>query len=408
MLRRKIKSIISLFIIVALCTCIDPYTPKLTTYQSFLVVEGLITDENASYSVKLSRTMQNENSIPESVSNATLFITDEIGNKSILKNTGNGLYKTDSTLFTGAVGETYTLHISTENGNEYISEPCLMLPVPGIDSIYYEKDKEYTSNQSEIQEGLRLYLDSKEGDEINRYFRWEFEETWKFRVPMPKRYNYIDSATILPVDVVNEFCWKQQKSSEILVKSFSPGQPHVIKKEPLYFIESDKSDRLTIQYSILVKQYSMSKKESDFWDNLKQVNEGGGNIFDPQPFPVISNIYNVNNPADRVLGYFQVSAVKQRRKYITFSEIMGLNLPFFQPDCKRIEYSPDDWPGGWGPPMTWAGVYRMFDNTRYAFIEPLYVSGTNTLKELVFTSPVCANCELTGTSKKPDFWIDLN
>lgn len=148
MLRRKIKSIISLFIIVALCTCIDPYTPKLTTYQSFLVVEGLITDENASYSVKLSRTMQNENSIPESVSNATLFITDEIGNKSILKNTGNGLYKTDSTLFTGAVGETYTLHISTENGNEYISEPCLMLPVPGIDSIYYEKDKEYTRVKS--------------------------------------------------------------------------------------------------------------------------------------------------------------------------------------------------------------------------------------------------------------------
>ena len=208
--------------------------------------------------------------------------------------------------------------------------------------------------------------------------------------------------------MVNEFCWKQQKSSEILIKSISPGEPHVIKKEPLYFIASDKSDRLTIQYSILVKQYSISKKESDFWDNLKQVNEGGGDIFDPQPFPVISNIANVNNPADRVLGYFQVSAVKQKRIYIPFSEIVGLNLPFFQPDCKRIEYSPDDWPGGWGPPLTWDDVARMFDNPRYAFIEPLYRSGTNILKELVFTSPVCADCALTGTVKKPDFWIDLN
>jgi hypothetical protein len=408
MSKTRIKAIIILLIIIAPCMCIDPYSPKLNGSQSFLVVEGLVTDENASCVVKITRTMQTGTSIPEKVSDASLFITDDTGNKIILNNSGNGLYKTDSTLFTGAAGETYALHILTENGNEYISEPCLMLPVPEIDSIYYVKDKEFTNNQSEIQEGIRIYLDSKEGDEINQYFRWEFEETWKFRVPMPKRYNYIDSATILPVDVVNEFCWKQQKSSEILIKSISPGQPHVIKKEPFYFIASDKSDRLTIQYSILIKQYSMSKKESDFWDNLKQVNEGGGDIFDPQPFPVISNIYNVNNPSDRVLGYFQVSAVKQKRKYITFNEIVGLNLPFFRPDCERIEYSPDDWPGGWGPPMTWAGVYKMFDNPRFTFIEPLYESGTNILKELVFTSPVCANCELTGTSKKPDFWIDLN
>jgi hypothetical protein len=26
---------------------------------------------------------------------------------------------------------------------------------------------------------------------------------------------------------------------------------------------------------------------------------------------------------------------------------------------------------------------------------------------VVFAKPECANCELTGTLKKPDFWIDL-
>jgi hypothetical protein len=393
--------------------CIDPYKPKISSTESYLVVDGLVTDENASYEVKLSRTMQSGNSIPEKVSDASLFITDETGNSTNLINAGDGLYKTDSTLFKGVAGKIYTLHITTENGNEYLSEPCLMLTVPEIDSIYFEKDVEITNNQSETQQGIRIYLDSKDGAEENQYFRWAFEETWKFRVPMPKKFNYIDSVTIvpLPVDEMKEYCWKQSKSSDILVRSFSPGQAHIIKKEPLYFIASDKSDRLTIEYSILVKQYSISKKESDFWNNLKQVNEGGGDIFDAQPFPVVSNIYNVNNPEDRVLGYFQVSAVKKKRKFISFNEIAPLNLPFFQSDCKRIEVSPEDYPPPpFRPPMTFDQVYKMFAflPKKYAFIEPLYYQGTDSLKKLVFTSPECANCEFTGTLTKPDFWIDLN
>jgi hypothetical protein len=404
MSKTRLKSLITVLIIVALCMCIDSYSPKLSSNESFLVVEGLITDENSSYGVKLSRTMQSENSIPEKVTDANLFITDENGDKTILNNAGNGLYKTDSTLFTGVAGKTYTLHISTGKGNEYISEPCLMLPVPDIDSVYYEKDEEYPQNQSEIQQGIRIYLDSKEGDEINQYFRWEFVETWKFRAPYPKKYNYFYGQRIVPVDTIKEYCWKQQNSSQILIKSFSPGQEHIIKKEPLYFIASDKSDRLYIQYSVLVKQYSITKKESDFWDNMKQVNERGGSIFDPQPFPVISNITNVTNPADRVLGYFQVSAAKQKRIYITFNDIVKLNLPIFISDCEYIVYSPHDYPG---QELTLDDVYRMFDNPRYTFIEPV-VSNISGLGGLVFTSPACANCELTGTSKKPDFWIDLN
>jgi hypothetical protein len=27
---------------------------------------------------------------------------------------------------------------------------------------------------------------------------------------------------------------------------------------------------------------------------------------------------------------------------------------------------------------------------------------------MVFARPECANCELNGTHKKPDFWVDLN
>jgi hypothetical protein len=38
----------------------------------------------------------------------------------------------------------------------------------------------------------------------------------------------------------------------------------------------------------------------------------------------------------------------------------------------------------------------------------MYDPETFMLDKLVFAKPECANCELTGTSAKPDFWIDMN
>ena len=408
-LKTRPKSLIVIFIVLALCTCIDPYIPDLRGHDTFLVVEGLITDEISSYEIKLSRTIKAVNSIPEKVTDAVVTITDDIGHKTILKNFGNGLYKTDSTVFTGTVGKTYTLQISTGDGNEYKSEPGTMLPVPEIDSIYYARDEEFGNNQSEIFQGIRIYLDSKTGDETDKYYRWAYEETWKFKLPNPKRYNFVNDSTILPVDTVKEFCWRENKSTEILTSSMEQVQTGFIKKEPMAFLSPEISDRLSEQYSILVKQYSISKKEYEFWNNLKKVNETGGDIFGSQPFPVISNVSNINNFNERVLGYFQVSAVKHKRKYITFMELVKLYLPLFHYDCVRIESCPDDYACFKCTPLTFWDVYNMWDaKPYYSFVEPLYDPETKKLTKLVFTTRSCSDCELTGTLKKPDFWVDIN
>jgi hypothetical protein len=398
-----------LLLILVIYTCIDPYNPKLSGYESLLVVEGLITDERAPYEVRLSRSIQHEDSVPKKITDADVFITDETGKIVHLENCGDGSYKTDSAEFTGVAGKTYVLHIVTIDGSEYKSDPVVMLPVPGIDKIYYEKDEEYADNQSEMQEGIRIFVDAGSGSEDNQYLRWEYEETWKFKLVDYKRFNYINESVILPVDKVKEYCWRTVKSSVVLNGSFLPGQDDYIKKVPVCFVTSEKSDRLKIQYSILVKQYSISKEAYEFWNNLKQVNETNGTIFDKQPYPVISNITNVNNPREKVLGYFQVSAVKQERKYITRSELDELNLKWFQYECNRFVVSPDDYPSSFAPPMTWDQLYEMFLRTRdFTFVEPIYDETTHELAKLVFVQNYCSDCELTGFPEKPDWWIDLN
>jgi hypothetical protein len=407
----KQKSYIALFIIITLCTCIDPYSPKLKGYDSLLVVEGLITNEKAQYEVKLSKTMQAQNLIPEKVSDAVVSISDDLGINTILRNLGNGLYKTDSTVFIGVVGKTYTLHILTHDGKEYESEPTIMLPVPEIDSLYYSKNVEYTNNQSETHEGISIYLDSKKVNGFTNYIRWEYEETWKFRLPTIKKFNYINEKLILPVTYVKEFCWKQKKSTEILFQSFSQQEAGNIKNVPITFIGSELSDRLTIQYSILVKQYSVSEKEFKFWNDLKKVNETTGDIFGSQPFYVTSNISNIQDKNEKALGYFQVSAVSKKRKDISFMELLKLNLPLFHYNCKTFATAPGDYclPGAINcVPPTWDELYQMWTGAQFIFIEPDYIPDTKNLRHLIFATSLCSDCELTGTLVKPPFWIDLN
>jgi hypothetical protein len=408
MLRPVLKSAIALIIATTLCTCIDPYSPKLKGYESLLVVDGLMTDENSSYSVKLSKTIAEEGTSPVIISDAKVFITDDELKSFSLESDGGGIYKTDSVEFRGFSGRTYILHIITSEGNEYESDPCAMQSVPEIDSIYFESGQELDNNGTEIRDGLRILLDTK-GSTSNNYYRWDFEETWKFKIPIPKRYDY-KSGLIVPLANIKQYCWKKKLSNEVLIHSMYSGQSGMIQKKQIHFIASDRSDRLMMEYSILVNQYSISKNEYEFWDNLKRINDNGGDIFAAQPYPVISNLHNINNQKERVLGYFQVSAVKQKRIFIPFRKIVELHLPFYHYDqCVRIEKSPADFTTKYGTPETFDGLYTMYCiREGYNFIEPIYNPDTHLLEKMVFALPECSDCEVTGSSAKPDFWQDIN
>jgi hypothetical protein len=399
-------SVIALIFIFVLTTCIEPFIPNIEVYQSLLVVDGLITDENSAYSVKLSKSMQ-EDAEPVMVSDASVSVSDDIGNTYYFENAGEGNYKSIYTQFTGSVGRTYTLNISTSDGEVFRSDPCLMYDVPEIDTIFFEKDEVLANNGTESDLGIQIYIKSKEGDD-SRYYRWAYDETWKFKVPNPSRSLYIDESHIIMNPDVREYCWKSRKSDGILINRTYPGDSKTIQKIPLTFIASDKSDRLLLHYSILVRQFSISKEEYEFWFNLSKIDVIGGDIFAAQPYSVSGNIHDVNNPDKKVLGYFQVSAVRQKRKEIPFSEVVGLNLPYYQYPCIRVEDSPNILPWAkFNPPLTWDDIHYMYTTSGYTFVEPKYIHGTLILDRLVFTKIVCSDCSVSGSTEKPDFWKDI-
>jgi Domain of unknown function (DUF4249) len=400
----KKRSVVFSFILIlsmSLIRCIDPFNPKLEEFQSLLVVDAMLTDEDAPAYVRLTRTTETLDERLPMVTSASVSITDDLGNSTSLGEVAAGVYQSDILNLRGTAGREYTLRIRTKDGKEYESNSCPLNEARDIDSVYFGQSSQI-ADDGEEQQGIRIYIDSKDPSK-HKYYRWAYEEWWKFRIPYPVTYKYIRQDSIVPIPVENLTCYKNRKSDEVLIQFSDSEVNGEFTKKPVCFIASDKSDRLLIQYCIQVSQYAISANEYEFWRLTKEIGESGGDIFDKQPFPIISNIHCVSDPGENVLGYFQVCGVRKKMIYIKGSDITAMGLQPYHYVCDMITKGPQDYLGG---TMSFYDIYQYFTTLNYNFIAPLYLNPT-VLDRLMFLDKNCSDCTRTGSPDKPDFWVDL-
>jgi len=252
-----------------------------------------------------------------------------------------------------------------------------------------------------MHEGIWIYINSEKPADA-KYMRWTYEEHWKFRVPWPVKYKYIsqDNIPVIPPDEVeNAICWNHHLSDNIIIENKQADSRPSFEKKPMTFIASDLSDRITVRYYIKISQFALTEEEYIFWDLLKQINEAGGDIFHRQPFQLFSNLYNSETPEDQVLGYFEVSAVKSSSFYIDLNDLKELGLPSYDYGCKWMIVEPEGI-------LTFDDIYDLYTRILgYVFTAPAYDDEMH-LIALVFNTPRCADCRVTGNLLKPDFWVD--
>lgn len=391
--------VIALFLV---NSCIDPFSIEIESDSSYLVVDGLLTNEEGPYEVRLSRSYSQQDYLQSSETGAIVRIETPAGLSVVLTEWKPGSYRTPGSSFRGEVGESYYLYIRTRSGEIFYSDTVRMDPVVKVDSVTYRLDVNYRNNGTIVEEGLRLYANTSGTGTGTQYYRWEYDECWKFAIPYPVTFEYINESTIPPVIVKNRFCWKYDKSTEVIVRSVNTDDPATVVEVPLIFIAPASTDRLYVQYSINVKQYSLSRKEYEFWSNLKQVNSAGGDLFDKQPFRVPGNIRNINDRSEIVLGYFQVSAVDSLRSYIHYRDIMLMGLPPYRTNCSLITVGRSDYES---PRPTLDKIYADHISMGYVFVS--YQEDDTGAILLNFANTFCSNCSLTGDPVPPLFWIDL-
>jgi len=391
--------ILSLWLIIS---CIEPYEVNNQGYRNLLVVDGLITNENKTHTVFLSRSPANSDQKAIAVTDASVSISDDLGKVTVLSEKNAGSYQTDSTSFLPEIGRIYQLHISTTDGESYLSVPCKMLPQTSITNIYYKKDKQWNLNSTEENEGLGIYLDGQGIDSL--FVKWAYQEDWKFKVDLPSSYSY-DSNRELDIHApFNVQCWKKNVSNDILLYSFKDQADAEIKGKQLLFIPTMISDKLTIRYSLLVKQMTISKEEYNYWQNLKNSTEDVGDIFGRQPFSIIGNITNVTNTKEPVLGYFQVASVVSNRFYINSPVVPELNLPYYK---SPFTCTLDSFFVGKNDYKSDYDIYKKeVLNGPYMLFEPIYNPFGTAIIGLILTERRCSDCTTAGSNKKPDFWED--
>ncbi len=378
-----IKHLATGLILLVTSSCIDPYHPRLTETQDLLVVNGMITDQPGEYVVEISRSAPFDNPTFIPVEGCLVQVADDNGSAIIYSEYSPGVYKANLDDSFLGINKAYQLYVRTPDGREYLSEYDPMLACPPIDKLYTEVEIRGTEDPEVNHNGLQFYVDVKGSRNESGNFLWKLEETYEYNSSYQIQYIWdgVKLKEFFPADSLYT-CYKTQPVQELHTASTRYLAKNELIKYPLSYV-SDESPRLRVRYSLLVRQYSLSENAFLYWDKLKNQLTGRGGLYQTQPYSSDGNVFNIDDPDEKVLGYFYASQVKETR--------IMVEKPF---KVRRILCTLDTIDSPMELPV---GFIYLISLNEMTFDGPPYG----------YTYNDCFDCQLNGgTITPPDYWPD--
>jgi len=363
-------------------SCIDEYWPEVSKYENLLVVEGGISNEAPPYTVKLSISSPiNENDSPPYTA-CSLIIEDENGNQEYLTETEPGIYKTPQNGMKGELGKKYKLKIQTPNGKSYESAYDYIKAPVLIDNINAKIEFKGNSIVDHDLVGYQFYLNTETPSSDTNYYLWKLNYTYHYQSDYVIRWYYDGHLnTFYPNDSLYN-CYTTSSLGSIYTFNTENISNKKLEDFPLNFVSTE-SRQLSLRYSLLVKQHTLSKKAYLYWNALEKQNSDQGSLYSQQPYQIKGNLRNVNDDEEPVLGYFLVSSVDSSRIFVNRPDV-----PFYYSECSINQ-----------------GNYQQYVELGAAdpVFYPIYVilyDGNRAVP-----GQACADCrQRGGTIVKPDFW----
>jgi hypothetical protein len=281
----------------------------------------------------------------------------------------------------------YRLYIKTKDGKEYASDYVTVRTAPAIDSVGWVRENG----------GLQLYINTHDPKNNTWYYRWTTDETWEFHSSYASSLDFnIDPVTkrihgvkwrrpdMLP-DYTLFTCWKSENSTSLILGSSAKLSIDSIHK-PLVYIEPG-SWKLSVLYSLLVKQYALSKEEYEYLSKMKSNTEETGSVFGHQPSELKGNIHCTTNALEPVIGYFGIANRQEKRIWINKSDV---------PDWRYYMYC-----------ESYIVTLLPKDSSEYysGFMPVAPVDyGPGGMESYLGVVPVCVDCRIRGTNVKPSYW----
>ncbi|WP_420601951.1 DUF4249 domain-containing protein [Flagellimonas sp.] len=381
-------------------SCVEPYEPSTRIFEDVLVVEAILTDELKHQEVILTRSYQLEADVPTMEQAATVKIEDNLGNKFYFKETEAGRY-VSKIAFKAEKGKSYFLSIITDSDKSYKSTPE-QLPEPVlIDSLYANRiDDDFGKN------GMAISIDNTAPTGLARYFRYEYEETFKIIAPYWLSYDYkivnnglvnetdmvfitngFESVILAPKEEEELICYGTNISKKIVLANTEDLDRSRLTNFQVHFIESN-NYVLSHRYSILVRQFATTFKAYIYYKTLRDIASSESLLSENQTGFIVGNISASDDQDEKVIGIFDVSSVSEKRIFFNYRDhYPNERLPPYINACR---------------PQKSLTLMEQVRLDLIHYIEP----NPSDVPPLSSIPRECGDCTALGSNQKPNFWID--
>jgi len=368
---RKLSYISTLAIVISLISCIDSFSPpEVYNNDSFLVYDGYIEAGGKDTSwVNLSRSLSlKDPNVPPRETGAAIELENEAGETYTFGEDSrrSGSYFLPPEIL--RLDVPYRITIRLTNGKVYQSSWEMFRASPPIDSITYTR---------EGREGIWIYVNSHDPGNQSRFYKWSFSETWEYVTPLYSELEMVNGALVYRTQEINR-CWKTEAPTRISVFTTASLSQDVVRAFPVHYVAAE-TNRLLLAYHIRINQQVLTREGYEYWSELARNNETNGSIFDPFPSQLTGNLTSLDDPKEKVLGFFGGGVTQSSSRFI-YAGLGRLHECVLQDTLSLMELAESNL-------------------TIVKKIEP-------TPDQFHVALPECIDCRLWGggTIVKPDFW----
>ncbi|GMQ28122.1 DUF4249 family protein [Algoriphagus confluentis] len=333
------------FFVFGLVSCVDQINFPLEKPETErLILSGLFTDLEGPHTVFLFETTSQArqplfqdgfftlNDRPRPVTNAQVTLVEEnSGSGFPFRMVRPGEYELNGQ-YAPRPGMSFFLQINV-GGETYRSVPQTMPTVVGADSLSFSFERTRDDDNPDAAQVVirtEVTLPEQTG---GYYLRWAVDEAYFWDLTFfPNPFN-----TPPPNCIVFDFPDPERITliNGNLIENPGGKSSQVVAQRGV-----DQS--FLSRHYFNVQQLSITEDAYRYWTQIREVVNNTGSVFDSPPAPVRGNLYNVNDPDEVVLGYFEVAKSRVTRIFTTAADV-----PFFVekacefiPGKRRDQYLP--------------------------------------------------------------------
>jgi hypothetical protein len=321
-------------VFIALASCLSPIKVEVDDASGRLIVSGQVSTVEHRNMVVVARTAGTDRQA-FTVSGAVARIVDDLGNVWACTEEDPGNYRANGLI--GVPGRTYYAEVEIpETGQRYRSEPETLPAVAGQDDIYHDfTQEEFIDSDGTPSTAPFINFHSVvtvQQPAAPYYLKWTASEIYLLEPT-----DFPD-----PFGAVPPPCYISKTTDPQRVALFDGSQKPSLQRDFLVAARIADSRAFHSKYSAYIYMSSVTPEAYEYWRKVNILVNQVGSIFDTPPADIDGNVFSINNPEEKVYGYFQASNETYHR--ITLNNV---DMPF--PKLPYCEYSnskaPNDYPG---------------------------------------------------------------